>query len=157
MTLEAIETEANTLAPKRSADLNFGIIEALVDDIVTVSDDAMRDAALRRLWLRRLVAGWQDGTLAAPTELNLAEPSSSSDGSYDDDDDDYHEGGGRGRDKGKGKKKKQKKFHCPGCGGDYSTKYYLQMHMRETCKGEEARTAREAARAKREAKQQRAP
>ncbi len=55
VTLEAIETEANTLAPKRSADLNFGIIEALVDDIVTVSDDAMRDAA-RWLWFEMGIA-----------------------------------------------------------------------------------------------------
>ena len=63
MTLEKIETEANTLAPKRSAELNFSIIERLVDDIVTVSDDHMRDAA-RWLWFEMGVAAELAGVAA---------------------------------------------------------------------------------------------
>lgn len=47
--LERITTVANTLAPRRSADLNFEIIRSLVDEIVLVSDDEMREAA-RWLW-----------------------------------------------------------------------------------------------------------
>lgn len=49
VTLGAIETGANTLAPRRSAQLNLDIIAELVDDIVLVSDEEMRDAA-RWLW-----------------------------------------------------------------------------------------------------------
>ena len=45
VTLDRIETAANTLAPRRSAELNLGIIAELVDDIVLVSDDEMRRAA----------------------------------------------------------------------------------------------------------------
>jgi len=63
VTLEKIETAANTLAPKRSAELNFSIIERLVDDIVTVSDDQMRDAA-RWLWFEMGVAAELSGAAA---------------------------------------------------------------------------------------------
>ena len=49
VTLEAIETSANTLAPRRSAELNLGIIKEHVDDIVLVTDDEMR-AAAQWLW-----------------------------------------------------------------------------------------------------------
>ncbi|MEK9724047.1 MAG: pyridoxal-phosphate dependent enzyme [Rhodospirillaceae bacterium] len=44
-TLDAIATEAVTLAPKRSAEINLDIIGRLVDDVVLVDDDAMRRAA----------------------------------------------------------------------------------------------------------------
>lgn len=47
--LEAITTEANTLAPRRTEQLNFDIVRRCVDDIVLVEDDDMRDAA-RWLW-----------------------------------------------------------------------------------------------------------
>lgn len=60
VTLDTIETDANTLAPKRSAEINFAIIEELVDDIVTVSDDAMRDAA-RWLWFEMGIAAELSG------------------------------------------------------------------------------------------------
>ena len=63
VTLEKIETVANTLAPKRSADLNFSIIERLVDDIVTVSDDQMREAA-RWLWFEMGIAAELSGAAA---------------------------------------------------------------------------------------------
>lgn len=63
VTLDKIETRANTLAPKRSAELNFSIIEQLVDDIVTVSDDQMRDAA-RWLWFEMGIAAELSGAAA---------------------------------------------------------------------------------------------
>ncbi len=49
MTLPKIETEAITLAPRRSADINFEIIRNNVDEIVLVDDEEMRKAA-RWLW-----------------------------------------------------------------------------------------------------------
>ena len=45
VTLEKVETQAGTLAPRRSEAINFAIIERLVDDIVLVSDDEMRGAS----------------------------------------------------------------------------------------------------------------
>jgi threonine dehydratase len=47
--LERITTAANTLAPRRSAELNLGIIQKNVDEIVLVTDEEMIDAA-RWLW-----------------------------------------------------------------------------------------------------------
>ena len=47
--LEAITTEANTLAPRRTEQVNLDIVRARVDDILLVEDDDMRDAA-RWLW-----------------------------------------------------------------------------------------------------------
>lgn len=49
VTLPKIETDAVTLAPRRSADLNFGIIRDKVDEIVLVDDAEMR-AAAQWLW-----------------------------------------------------------------------------------------------------------
>jgi threonine dehydratase len=64
--LPAITTAANTLAPRRSDELNFGIIQQTVDEIVLVTDDEMREAA-RWLWLELGVAAELSGaaTLAA--------------------------------------------------------------------------------------------
>jgi len=47
--LDTITTDANTLAPRRSARMNLDIVRRRVDDIVLVEDDDMRDAA-RWLW-----------------------------------------------------------------------------------------------------------
>jgi threonine dehydratase len=47
--LERITTAANTLAPRRSAELNLGIVQARVDEIVLVTDEEMTEAA-RWLW-----------------------------------------------------------------------------------------------------------
>jgi threonine dehydratase len=47
--LAEIRTAANTLAPRRSAALNLGIIRQNVERIVLVDDEQMRDAA-RWLW-----------------------------------------------------------------------------------------------------------
>ena len=45
VTLQSINTDAMTLAPKRSAQRNLDIIRQVVDDIVLVDDDAMRSSA----------------------------------------------------------------------------------------------------------------
>jgi threonine dehydratase len=55
ITLPEISTAAGTLAPKRSAQINFDIIRDTVEDIVLVDDDEMRDAA-RWLWFEMGVA-----------------------------------------------------------------------------------------------------
>jgi threonine dehydratase len=47
--LERIATAANTLAPRKSAELNLEIIQANVDEIVLVTDEEMIEAA-RWLW-----------------------------------------------------------------------------------------------------------
>lgn len=44
-TLEKIETQAGTLAPRRSEEINFRTISRLVDNIVLVSDGEMKKAA----------------------------------------------------------------------------------------------------------------
>ena len=43
--LDKIETKAGTLAPRKSDPYTFGIIQRVVDEIVLVTDDEMRDAA----------------------------------------------------------------------------------------------------------------
>ena len=53
--LPGIDTEANTLAPRKSEQINLDIIARNVDDIVLVSDQAMRDAA-RWLWFEAGIA-----------------------------------------------------------------------------------------------------
>lgn len=47
--LDAITTDANTLAPRRTEQINLDIVRECVDEIVLVEDDDMRDAA-RWLW-----------------------------------------------------------------------------------------------------------
>ena len=67
VTLATLDTAANTLAPRRSEQINLDIINAHVDDIVLVSDDAMRDAA-RWLW-REFGVGVELGAAAAVAAL----------------------------------------------------------------------------------------
>ena len=81
VTLDKIETEANTLAPKRSDEINFSIIERLVDDIVLVTDEQMRDAA-RWLWFEMglsvelsgaaALAALRSGTVSFSPETHVA-------------------------------------------------------------------------------------
>jgi threonine dehydratase len=81
VTLPAIETEAGTLAPRRSAEINFQIIRNTVDEIVLVSDEEMREAA-RWLWFEMglatelsgaaAVAALQSGKVTAPPEATIA-------------------------------------------------------------------------------------
>lgn len=80
-TLDVIDTDANTLAPRRSANLNLAIIEKYVDDIVLVSDFEMR-AAAQWLWFEMgqavelagaaAVAAIQTGRAAAPDAQIMA-------------------------------------------------------------------------------------
>jgi threonine dehydratase len=63
VTLPAVETAAGTLAPRRSADINLEIIDRLVEEIVLVSDEEMRDAA-RWLWFELGVAAELSGAAA---------------------------------------------------------------------------------------------
>ncbi len=62
-TLDAIETDAVTLAPRRSAEINLGIVRRNVDEIVLVSDDEMR-AAARWLWFEAGIAAELSGAAA---------------------------------------------------------------------------------------------
>lgn len=63
VTLERIATAANTLAPRRSAELNLEIIRATVDEIVLVTDEEMLDAA-RWLWNEMGIAAELSGAAA---------------------------------------------------------------------------------------------
>jgi threonine dehydratase len=67
--LPAIATAANTLAPRRSDELNFGIIRRTVDEIVLVTDDEMREAA-RWLWLEMGVAAELSGAATVAAVLS---------------------------------------------------------------------------------------
>jgi len=49
VTLEEITTRAGTLAPRRSADLNLGIISKLVEEIILI-EDAEMESASKWLW-----------------------------------------------------------------------------------------------------------
>lgn len=81
VTLDAVETGANTLAPKRSAQVNLDIIADKVDDIVLVTDDEMRDAA-RWLWFElgqavelagaSTLAAIRTGKVSAPEDQIIA-------------------------------------------------------------------------------------
>ena len=66
--LETVSTAANTLAPRASHELNFGIIRAKVDDVVLVTDDEMREAA-RWLWFETGVAAELSGAAAVAAIL----------------------------------------------------------------------------------------
>ncbi len=67
--LERIETAANTLAPRSSAELNFEIIRRTVDEIVLVDDEEMREAA-RWLWFELGVATELAGAAAVAALLS---------------------------------------------------------------------------------------
>src|SRR5687767_6804662 len=67
--LERIATAANTLAPRRSAELNLRIIQETVAEIVLVTDEEMREAA-RWLWLELGVAAELSGAAAVAAWLS---------------------------------------------------------------------------------------
>jgi len=71
VTLERIATEAGTLAPRRSAQLNLDLVAAGVDRILLVDDDAMRRAA-RWLWFEAGVAAELSGAAALAALLEGA-------------------------------------------------------------------------------------
>jgi threonine dehydratase len=55
VTLPSIETVADGLAPVRPGDLTYRHVEALLDDVVTVSDDAIRRTTVELLERHRLL------------------------------------------------------------------------------------------------------
>jgi threonine dehydratase len=61
--LTQVSTAANTLAPRTSHEMNFGIIRERVDDVVLVTDEEMREAA-RWLWFETGVAAELSGGAA---------------------------------------------------------------------------------------------
>ena len=71
VTLERIATEAGTLAPRRSAELNLELVRRHVDEIVLVSDDEMR-AAARWLWFECGIAAELSGAAAVAALLARA-------------------------------------------------------------------------------------
>lgn len=76
VTLERIETEAGTLAPRRSAEINFDIIGRCVDEVVLITDDDMR-AAAQWLWFEFGIAAELSGAAsiaALQAEAYLPEP-----------------------------------------------------------------------------------
>jgi len=72
VTLPKIETDAGTLAPKRSAEINLDMIRKNVEEIVLVTDEEMREAA-RWLWFEFGVAAELSGaaSLAAVLKQRL--------------------------------------------------------------------------------------
>jgi threonine dehydratase len=79
VTLERIATAANTLAPRRSAELNLEIIRKMVDEIVLVTDEEMVEAA-RWLWSEMGIAAELSGAAAVAAWLTgrvKVEPSDS--------------------------------------------------------------------------------
>lgn len=71
--LDQITTAANTLAPRQSAPINFGLIEQNVDQILLVSDDDMRTAA-RWLWFELGIAAELSGAAAIAALLTQYQP-----------------------------------------------------------------------------------
>jgi threonine dehydratase len=61
--LESIQTSANTLAPRLSAEINLDIIRQNVDDIVLVTDEEMQQSA-RWLWTEFGIAAELSGAAA---------------------------------------------------------------------------------------------
>src|SRR5215203_3249135 len=61
--LAAVSTAANTLAPRRSDEMNFEIIRETVEGVVLVTDEEMREAA-RWLWFEAGIAAELSGAAA---------------------------------------------------------------------------------------------
>lgn len=67
--LDEVNTEANTLAPRGTHQMNFDIIRETVDEIVLVTDDEMK-AARRWLWDELSVGAELSGAAATAAVLN---------------------------------------------------------------------------------------
>lgn len=76
--LERITTAANTLAPRRSAELNLEIIQANVDEIVLVTDEEMIEAA-RWLWQELGIAAEMSAAAAVAAWLTGRVPDAQGD------------------------------------------------------------------------------
>ncbi|HEY9422365.1 MAG TPA: pyridoxal-phosphate dependent enzyme, partial [Thermoanaerobaculia bacterium] len=66
--LAGVSTAANTLAPRRSHEMNFEIIRRNVDDVVLVTDEEMFEAA-RWLWFEMGIAAELSGAAAVAAVL----------------------------------------------------------------------------------------
>jgi threonine dehydratase len=69
VTLDRIDTQAGTLAPRRSAATNLHLAQKHVDEVVLVTDDQMR-AAARWLWFEHAVAAEISGAAAMAALLS---------------------------------------------------------------------------------------
>ena len=67
--LAGVSTAANTLAPRRSHEMNFEIIRRNVDDVVLVTDEEMFEAA-RWLWFEMGIAAELSGAAAVAAVLS---------------------------------------------------------------------------------------
>ncbi|MFE4107740.1 threonine ammonia-lyase, partial [Almyronema epifaneia] len=67
--LAEITSLANTLAPRKTEEINFDLVSQHVDEIVLVSDEAMRDAA-RWLWFELGVAAELSGSASVAALLS---------------------------------------------------------------------------------------
>jgi threo-3-hydroxy-L-aspartate ammonia-lyase len=65
VTLDRIETLADGLAPVRPGDLTFRHVEALFDDVVTVTDEEIREATRALLLEHRLLVEFSGGAALA--------------------------------------------------------------------------------------------
>ncbi|TVR65577.1 MAG: threonine/serine dehydratase [Gemmatimonadales bacterium] len=65
VTLDRIDTIADGLAPVRPGDLTFAHVQALFDDVVTVSDDAIREATRWLLGTGKVLAEYSGAAAVA--------------------------------------------------------------------------------------------
>lgn len=73
VTLESIDTIADGLAPVRPGDLTFRHVRALFDDVVTVSDDAIREATRHLLLEQKLVVEYSGAAALAALRSGAVE------------------------------------------------------------------------------------
>lgn len=71
ITLDAIDSIADGLLPVRPGDLTFAHTRALVDDVVLVTDDAIREAAARLLIRGKLVVEYSGAATVAALRSGL--------------------------------------------------------------------------------------
>lgn len=72
-TLDHIDTIADGLAPVRPGDLTFAHVQALFDDVVTVSDEAIREATRWLLHSRKLVVEYSGAAAVAALQSGRIE------------------------------------------------------------------------------------
>lgn len=65
VTLERIDTIADGLAPTRVGDLTYAHVASLFDDVVLVTDDAIREAAVHLLERRKLIVEYSGAATVA--------------------------------------------------------------------------------------------
>ncbi len=73
VTLDRIDTIADGLAPTRPGDLTFRHVERFFDEVVTVEDEAIREAARELLHRRKLVVEYSGAAALAAVECGKVE------------------------------------------------------------------------------------